>query len=468
MIEVERTAAGLRTRRPLMWILAFIAATALVAAFAESLVSSPRWAATAALAVACASVVALATARPGRPISLGSVYALLLALFHTGLLMPMALGLPLELLYPSDEQWVRTDAFARSTVYVALAQCALTIGYLAAARVGTFTEVAKPRPDPTPAPSDRAGVIGIALFAVGAVLWVYYALHSGVDLLGSSYLQFLAATRETPMPVAYLLMGFGIPVSAASRNANARLLALVLFAVWSFPAFTLGLRGEVIIPAAAYVVVAARRRQIPLRPWMAAAAVAVVAAGSAVRAIRQYGLGGAGTSLASANPLIGLTELGYSIRPLVVVVGYRARGEGFVGYGTYVAPFRRVFIGRLLGGDTLSVAEDPTVFSTMIATRVGTIGGSVTAEAYRSAGVLAIVLVLFLVGLALARIDRGQSSLLSDCMAGMIAFSFFLWIRNDFTPVPVQLAFAGALLLVMWTLQRRSHPTSRARRMAIE
>lgn len=452
-VEQTRTARP-APRIPLAWVLGFAATAALVATFADALAASQRLSPAIAVTVAAASVALIARARPERPICLGSVYALLLALFHTGLLVQMALGPDLALLNPGDVRWVRSEAFGRSTVYVILAQCALTVGYLAAARRQVPAVGVPVQADPARPSTDRAGVLGIALFGIGALLWGYYALSSGVSLLGSSYLQFLAATSETPMPVAYMLMGFGVPVAAASRNANARRLALVLFAIWSLPAFTLGLRGEVIIPAAAYVVVATRRRHTPLRLWMAGVAVGLVAAGSAVRAIRQYGLGGAATSLESANPLSGLTELGYSIRPLVVVVGYRAQGEDYVGYGTYLAPIRRALIGRLLGGDTLSVSDDPTVFSTMIARRVGTIGGSVTAEAFRSGGTIAILIILFLIGLTLALIDRSRSSLMADSAAGMVAFAFFLWIRNDFTPVPVQLAFAGAILLVMWALQQ--------------
>ncbi len=256
------------------------------------------------------------------------------------------------------------------------------------------------------------------------------------------------------MPTAYLLMGFGIPVASASRHPSSRRAALVLFALWSLPAFTLGLRGEVIIPAAAYAVVAARRRVTPLRPWMAALAVGVVAAGSAVRVIRQHGLAGAGT-LTSTDPLSGLTELGYSIRPLVVAVGYHARGEDYVGYGTYLAPVRRLVMGRLLGYQVPSVTEDPTVFGSMIARRVGPIGGSVAAEAYRSGGVFGMLLILFLLGVVLARIDATASTLLKDAAAGMVAFSLFLWIRNDFTPVPVQMTVAVAVLLLMWVFGAR-------------
>ncbi len=138
--------------------------------FDETLATSPRLASALVVIIAGVAVFTLTKARPGRPICLGSIYTLLLALFHAGLLVQLAVGPDLELINPGDERWVRSDAFGWSTVYVGLALCALVVGYLVAAR--------RPVPETSPQPADvggqsidRAGVIGIGLFLVGALLW---------------------------------------------------------------------------------------------------------------------------------------------------------------------------------------------------------------------------------------------------------------------------------------------------------
>jgi len=257
-------------------------------------------------------------------------------------------------------------------------------------------------------------------------------------------------------------MGLGFPAVSASRNKRIRLWALIIFGLWALPAFTIGLRGEVIIPASAYAVVAARQRYIPLRPWMGLAGIVVLAAGSAVRVIRQFGFGSGTVEVQAFNPLDGISELGYSIRPLTVVINFHELlGEPFVGFATYLAPFRRIIVGRILGGEVPPAAEDMSVFSTMVIRRVGTIGGSPAAEAYRAGGVLGIVGIMILLGLLVAHLDSVASSQLTDSAVGMLTFILLLWVRNDFTPVPIEVALASLVLLLMWLIDK-SHRSASA------
>ena len=314
---------------------------------------------------------------------------------------------------------------------------------------------------------DGVGAVGISLLAVGLVFWIYLALSSGAITLGISYADFLSRTRNANMPITYLMIGLGLGVVSASRHRNVRSLALIIFALWALPAFAIGLRGEAILPASAFAIVAARRGSIRLRPWMGLAAVGVLSAGSAVRVIRQFGLGKGITGIQAFNPFDGIAELGYSIRPLTVVVNFHDRlGEPFVGIATYLAPFRRLIVGRLLGGSVLSVEQDPSVFGGMIAQRIGPIGGSPAAEAYRSGGLVAIVSVMILIGLLVAHLDSMASTPLADAGVAMSSFVLLLWIRNDFTPVPAQFAITALILLLLRLLARRRLRPTYPRNMA--
>jgi hypothetical protein len=155
------------------------------------------------------------------------------------------------------------------------------------------------------------------------------------------------------------------------------------------------------------------------------------------------------------NPFDSLVELGSSIRPLTTMINYhRQNGEVFVGIDTYLAPFRRVIVGRILAGSAIPVEADPSVFSTMILQRVGPIGGSPAAEAYRSGGILVMVIVMFLIGLAVASLDALPNDRYSNCLVGMLAFVVLFWVRNDFTPVPTEVVTALAILMCIWMLEQ--------------
>ena len=388
-------------------------------------------------------------------------------LFHVGLLIPVAAGVPMPLLNAGDLRWVGTPAFSSAAFLASVAMAALTIGYLVRRRVGERLDPGSP--DAYPAESaaahpDGAGTVGTVLLVAGILLWTYNVRQTDGWSLGSSYASFLSATSATNMPAAYLLMGFGLGSVSASARSSTRKRALLIFAAWAVLAFTLGLRGEVIIPAAGYLVVAARRRELRVRPWMGLVAVAFLAAGSAVRVVRNLGLATATLGLKDVDPFNGITELGYSIRPLVVISNFHDRlGEPFVGLETYISPFRRIIVGRILGGQVPSVSEDPAVFGSIILQRIGPIGGSPAAEAYRVGGLLALVAAMFVIGFVVACLDTQPSSTIRNVAVGLFAFILLLWVRNDFTPVPAQSLTALSVLLLVWFLDQRTRSPAPAR-----
>lgn len=401
-----------------------------------------------ALVAAALAIVALFRINRRRPFSLGPVYGSLFLLFHVGLLVPIALGASPSLLNPLDIQWVLSEGFISASLLVTIATSALMLGYLIAFdpdHPGTQIEKTQAW-----GRFRSAGHIGLLALSVGCLLWVYNVMASGAAVSGS-YVEFLDSTASTSMPTAYVLMGLGMPTLSAGPSASARRAGLVIFAVWSVPAFMLGLRGEVILPLAAYLVVAARRRRIPLRPWMAFAFVGGLGLGAAVRVIRQAGFG-SGFDAASFRPFDGITELGYSIRPLVVSSDLHERFfEPYVGIDTYLAPFRRFIVGRLLGGEVIPVADDPAVFGAMVNKRVGPIGGSPAAEAFHSGGLFTLVVVLAVIGMLIARLDSLDTTPLRNALVGTLSFVLLLWVRADFTPVPYEAALAVGMVLLART-----------------
>lgn len=453
--------------RSAKWIPLFAALLVLLTTLRSELETSRHAAAAAACFVSVTSIGVIIRLNPRRPLLLGTVYAALLSIFHIGLLIPIAFGSSPTLLNSIDVQWVTNPGFEAAAVLASIAIASFSLGYLSCFSLleARFAAKIKEQNSQRDSPkNDGTGVVGLLLLISGVSLWGAIALSSGVQVVGSSYEDFLAKTQTSAMPISYLLMGFGLGVVAASPHAHTRRPALIIFALWAAPAFMLGLRGEVIIPIGAYVIVAARRRYLPIRPWMGVALLAGLSAGSAVRVIRQSGIGGGTSSFAALNPFRGIAELGYSIRPLVVVSDWHDRlHEPFVGIATYTAPFHRFIAGHLLGEMVLPVGSDPAVFGGVIAERVGPIGGSPAAEAYRTGGTFALVLVMVLIGVLIAILDSLRRSPYTNALLGMMAFSLLLWVRNDFTPVPAQFALTVPILLCVWFLNQRGAVKQRPR-----
>lgn len=441
------------------WMLVLLVVAILLIIFQTDLQTEDQLAATAACLVAITSTWVLARVYPGRWISLGSSFAALFAAFHMGVLLPLTVNSPIQTnLAPADALWINTPGFNSAIVLVAVAQAMFTVGYLLCLQItqrvrtpGVFVKTDLKSPSRT----DGPGIIGMVMLVAGIVLWVYNTSVSGASFFGGSYPEFLALTKNTSMSTAYLLMGFGLVLVAASQKYSWRKAALIMFGLWSIPAFLLGLRGEVIIPAAACMIVTARRRPIKLRAWVVLVAIAALAAGSAVRVLRDLSAKSGALNLSIFNPFAGLTELGTSIQTLAIVINSHVQsGEPFVGADTYLAPFRRVIVGRILGQPTLPIENDMSVFSTMVLARVGPIGGSPAAEAYRSGGVLVIVIVMSLIGVIVASLDSMPNNKYSNCLVGMLAFVFLFWVRNDFTPVPTEIFTALGILVCIWMAEQ--------------
>jgi hypothetical protein len=423
-------------RAPLILL---VSATGLagVLLFADAINRSERAAAVITLFIAVAGVVSFMRLTPGRPFTVGSVYLLLFALFHVGTLPYVITGSTPDML-AREGGWFDSPFRAAAITGVALSMLAFMAGYAA---VHSARQVVPPPALPAPEPAAPAqghglGILGMLLVAGGAAFWLAVIVAaSGTAFVTQSYDAFLIRTGDAPLPLAYLSIGVGLGALGFSPNPLLRRWGLVALAIFAIPAFLIGLRGEVIFPAAAWLVAASRRRQFRLRAWHVLVLLACLATGSAVRQIRIVGFSPDRLGQVALNPLDGLLELGGSLRPLVEMQTWHANGEPFVGWGTYWAPVERILLGRILGLSVTPTSDDPRAFAATVLHNIGPIGGSPAAESFRSAGLLGIVVVLGLIGLLVGWLDARPVGSISGSAVGMIAYPLLVWVRNDFTPV---------------------------------
>ncbi|MET0214202.1 MAG: O-antigen polysaccharide polymerase Wzy, partial [Vicinamibacterales bacterium] len=142
-------------------------------------------------------------------------------------------------------------------------------------------------------------------------------------------------------------------------------------------------------------------------------------------------------------------EMGASLHPVEKVVRWRAEGERLENGGTYWAPFERAAARLLPGAQSSDAEDDLRIMNILVIDRVGPIGFSPVAEAYRNFGAVGVVLVLGLVGACLALIDTLRSSRLAVLTMAVVYVPILTNVRNSFVSVPAHCAAGLAIVLLL-------------------
>ncbi|MBM0204235.1 O-antigen polysaccharide polymerase Wzy [Micromonospora sp. NPDC051227] len=451
------------------WV-ALIQLTVVVVCYG-ALLAAPRFAASAAAVVAVTNIALLMRLRGNRQVSLGSVFLAVYAMFHVGLTPYVVLGVVPELLTRDTGDpltWLMSPQIPAALTLVTISMSAFMFGY---ALVASRRRVSRHSRSAARA-ADRSGSsvmvwVGPILLLIGAVLLLGVVLSEGVGSLGAdNFASFRTDEYNPRLAWASLFLGIGMAVLGTSgRSGGSHWWALAFLPLVAIP-LAIGLRSATIFPLAAFLVAWARRHRVRVRLWHGAVILALLTLGSVIRQAREGGTGGFRLTNASLNPLDGLAELSATLRTVVVVREWRqVENQPYVGWETYWAPVERL-IGRFLGLDIAPAALDDRNLSTAFLARpeLGPIGGSPTAEAYRAAGVVGVVVVLALMGALIAHLDGIRSGSIWEYAVGMVGYVLLVWSRNNVTPVVAQAGLCVAIILVArWVGAQRPDPVEDAR-----
>lgn len=398
---------------------------------------------------AIVTVVSVTMRSPGRLVSVGQSVAVLLILFHGGIVGLQAMGFDVSGFNDADSWWINAKALDRSAATAAVGVSAFGLGYVLFALSGREIDSAPKSDNGVPA---TVALVGLGVLGASIAYWYFNLITSGIAVIGSTYSSYLQATTNQALPYVYLAIAFGIAGTIASRNKKAIALGSVLFSAFAIPAFLVGLRGEVLIPAAVALVVWSRAYPglggRKARLAILAILTATLWAGSIVRQTRNNSDTNVFEASLASTPLEGMVETGYSIRPLYYLI--EEMGPLDTGMETYFAPLRRILQGRVFGMETLPIQSDPSVYWTAVTDNYGPIGGSVIAEAYMSSRIFGVGIVLLLVGFVCAYADWWNSNVAGDVFVGCLTFILLQWVRNDFTPVPISLLLAVLFAIAIW------------------
>jgi hypothetical protein len=115
--------------------------------------------------------------------------------------------------------------------------------------------------------------------------------------------------------------------------------------------------------------------------------------------------------------------------------------------GSYWAPIERAAARLLPGLTSVDAADDQRIANVLVADRVGAIGYSPVAEAYRNFGSLGVVIVFAVIGAGMAAIDTMRSRRAAVLTLAIVYGPLLVNIRNSFVSVPAHWAFGVALIL---------------------
>ena len=410
---------------------------------------------------AISSLVAIVTVvccRLYRTVTVGFFFVVLLVLFHGGIVLLQLFGLDVSGFNAADSLWLDLASLARPSAIAAFGVAAFATGYSSAFVLSTGWGKKHANYDECRCPTSSyssvsTAVLGIVLLVVGVMGWYVVLLGSGLSPFGTTYVALLETATFPYMQYFYLAIGLGLVIVTASGRRGYGWAALVFFTTFAMPAFVMGLRGEVLIPIAATIVVASRRG-FPVRVWHVFLGLAAsLWVGSIIR-VSRIEEGGISSSVSDASFWDGLVETGYSIRPLYEILNSPIVSAYPTGLATYWSPLRRIIVGRLGGIEVPPIDLDPAVYWTAVTKDIGPIGGSIIAEAFLSGRMWGVALVLLCVGILAAFLDSTRFEKSSDVIVGSVGLILFQWVRGDFTPIPLSLGIVAGVTLLSAGLAR--------------
>jgi hypothetical protein len=172
-----------------------------------------------------------------------------------------------------------------------------------------------------------------------------------------------------------------------------------------------------------------------------------------VRDLRESGVRALPKAVLTVPGLDALVEMGGSLHPVEKVVRWHAEGEPYDKGASYWAPFERAAT-RLLPGVRSSEADDDLrLMNVLVLDRIGAIGFSPVAEAYRNFGPIGVVIVMGLLGMIVGAIDTVADPITAVLLIAIVYVPLLVNIRNSFVSVPAQFAVGTVIAVVVVTVR---------------
>lgn len=378
--------------------------------------------------------------------------------------------------------WLSSPLLSTAVLLATIGVITLVLGFCLGAAWGSRRHPRRGRSDDLDEPAMRKalGLPACIVLLVSVAIFLAYILgQGGIGAFTGGYDNFRTSGASGPTSYLYPLIGMSGGMAALAAPSRARTVALTVFGGFTLLMLAVGLRSEVFFPVFGAIVLVGFRRRVLTVARLVVVAVAAMVLITVVGAARNGNVHASaptqvvsatgpaiGSSATSLDPLDALVELGYSLRPTVVVLQWQQAGQAPLDGASFVSPFYRT-LHRIVPelGPALPASEDPDLLNEVVANTpgVGAIGFSQTAEAYDNWGFAGVVGFLLLLGLIMSWIDRSPRNILSQLIRVSFFIPLLVEVRNAFTAVPIQIALA-IVLSVMVVLTARGIARSGAAR----
>jgi hypothetical protein len=213
----------------------------------------------------------------------------------------------------------------------------------------------------------------------------------------------------------------------------------------------MGLRGEVLYPASAFLVTYSRQTRLPQSPWLLVIPVILLSLISFVRVYRVDEQ----VNSESFNPIYGLLELGGSLQTVVIAEDWVHNGTDHFHYGeTIWAPFDRL-LDRVILANRADGGKDMRLMNVAMSERNGPYGFSPIAEGYINMGATGVVILMMLLSILLNYFDTRPVGILTDPLTGGITFILFTFVRNSFSHIPGQTLLLATIIMLTYGIFRK-------------
>jgi oligosaccharide repeat unit polymerase len=381
--------------------------------------------------------------------SVPATYAIVFSLFHFGATFSLGLGASIPDDLRTIDYWFY-NSFTKSAVLLSLiGLLAYAIGACGAAiiRTAPLGTLSNTKQDVYTIRSLQ--LIGFSLLLVSISIWVSSVISSGgYELLIGSYNDYLNKAKSALTVYINLGIAYGFSFLMIGAQSKLRTRGIIIFGLWVLLAIPIGLRGEVLFPFCTAMVLLGKRGVLPSLKQTVIVFGCLLIVISSARQIRQYGLSNLSDIKIDASPFGALYELGSSLRPVSEVIKWQVYGEDFIYGSSYWAPFDRFLSRAIMDSERLKAEDDQRIMNVLVQSRVGPIGFSPIAEAYRNFGISGVLIIMFLTGLLLGMLDSWAVTPNQLAVTGVIFVQLLIQVRNDFIAIPVQLILGLTVICV--------------------
>ena len=384
--------------------------------------------------------------------SASSIFIIIFWCFHFGVILSNAVGINISAVTGNDIFWQWID----SPFYTKAEGLAL-IGLAAFSAVTLLRSNHLPpeeNEDLTPSRYYRPLEILAYLLLLGGIGgWLYVMLSmGGISALFAGYAFYLKFIEDyASISIIYWAIGVGLALLGVVNEWKKIRTGIILFLMWGLIAFVMGLRGEVLYPASAFLVTYARQAKLPQNVRLLIVPIILLSLISFVRVFRVDET----VNSDSFNPIYGLLELGGSLQTVVIAEEWISDGTDHFRYGeTLIAPFDRM-LDRVILASRPDAEKDFRLMNVAMGERNGPYGFSPVAEGYMNLGAAGVMILMSLLSLLLNYFDSQPPGIFTDPLTGGITFILFTFIRNSFSHIPGQSLLLTAIIMITYGIFRK-------------